>query len=181
MEQIAERAEIGSTTLYRYFPGKDLLILDPFRRSMDLAAALRERPADEPLNIALGAVIHQSVAEVDQEDRVAAIRRIVDDAPVPRARLWDLAAQARSDLQQAIAERMDRAAGDLPVVLTTHLTFAVLQIVDDDGPPGRRHAARSAFADEVLRDLAAAEFVLPALAPPPGAARGRKPSSRRRQ
>src|SRR5690606_3901671 len=53
MEQIAERAELGSSTLYRHFPTKDLLLLDWFVRRFDLAAALRERPDDEPLPIAL--------------------------------------------------------------------------------------------------------------------------------
>ncbi|MFI9388082.1 TetR/AcrR family transcriptional regulator [Kutzneria sp. NPDC052558] len=54
MEQIAERAEIGCSTLYRYFPTKDLLILDLFTRSMNLGARLRAGPVEEPLTIASG-------------------------------------------------------------------------------------------------------------------------------
>ncbi|HEY0261194.1 MAG TPA: helix-turn-helix domain-containing protein, partial [Lacisediminihabitans sp.] len=59
MEEIAERAEVGTTTLYRYFPSKDLILLDPFTKVDAVAGALRGRPADEPIELALGAAIRQ--------------------------------------------------------------------------------------------------------------------------
>ncbi|MBM7789348.1 TetR/AcrR family transcriptional regulator [Tenggerimyces flavus] len=162
MEQIAERAEVGSTTLYRYFPSKDLLILDRFTQSMDLGARLRSRPSTESLSVALGAVIHASIEGfADEDGRVTALRRIVDNAPVPRARLWDLVAQAQSDLESAIAARLDRPPGDLQVVLTATLTFAVFQIAAEKWWAGDHRASRAAVVDEVLRALAASDLVLP--------------------
>jgi AcrR family transcriptional regulator len=164
MEQIAERAEVGSTTLYRYFPSKDLLILDRLRQSMDLGALLRERPADEPLDVALGATIRASLQDAHDEDgRTTALRRIIDNAPVPRARLWELLAQAQRDLESAIAERMDRPADDLPVVLTAGVAFAVFQVAADKWWAGDHGSSAAAVVDEVLRTLGTVEPVIPAL------------------
>lgn len=168
MEQIAERAEVGNTTLYRYFPSKDLLILDPLNESINLGARLRKRPADEPLRVALGAAIHDSLDDVDVDDedgRVAELRRIIDNAPIPRARLWDLAARSQRDLESAIAERTRRQAGDLQVAITAHITFAMFQIAADTWWAGDRDTPPSAIVDEVLRGLSAPELVIPI--PPP--------------
>jgi AcrR family transcriptional regulator len=162
MEQIAARAEIGSTTLYRYFPSKDLLILDRFARSIDLGTLLRDRPAEEPLNVALGAVIRTTLADlVDRDGRLVALRRIVDNAPVPRARLWDLAAQAQSDLKSAIAERVPSTAGELFVSMTAHITYAVFQVIDEIWKASDHHASHSAIAEDVLRTLGTLELVIP--------------------
>ncbi|GAA3709133.1 hypothetical protein GCM10022224_088320 [Nonomuraea antimicrobica] len=166
MEQIAERAEVGSTTLYRYFPSKDLLILDGFTRSMDLGARLRERPAEEPLNVALGAAIHESFADFAIDDgRLAAVRRIVDNAPVPRARLWDLVARSQSDLESAIADRVRRPAGDLLVAMTAHLTFAVYQIAAETWWAGDHQASPTGVVDDLLHTLNTLDLVIPT--PPP--------------
>ena len=171
MEQIAERAEIGSTTLYRYFASKDLLILDPFARSMDLGTSLRGRPATEPLNVALGAAIRKALESIDVgDDRMAAIRRLVDNAPVPRARLFDLLAQAQSKLESAIAARMHRPAGDPLVAMTAHITFAVFQIVAETWWAGDHGVPPSAIVDDVLRTLSTLELVVPAPLPRPDTA-----------
>ena len=65
MEQIAERAEVGTTTLYRYFPTKDQLLLDPLVEAIDPAPYLRARPADERLEISLGEALLAAAAAFD--------------------------------------------------------------------------------------------------------------------
>lgn len=179
MEQIAAKAEIGTTTLYRYFPSKDVLILDPFRRLSDLGTLLGERPVDEPLNLALGAILQQLFQDFDErnDERHTALREIVDSAPVPRARLWDLYAQAQRELERAIAERMHRPAGDLLVAMTAHITFAVLQIAAESRWAGRGHASAAGAIEEMLRTLNTLDLVIPA--PPPTVARTGKTSRRR--
>ena len=62
MEQIAERAEVGTTTLYRYFPTKDQLLLDPLVEAIDPAPYLRARPTDERLEISLGEALLAAAA-----------------------------------------------------------------------------------------------------------------------
>ncbi|GAB3414071.1 TetR/AcrR family transcriptional regulator [Flindersiella endophytica] len=174
MEQIAEQVGIGATTLYRYFPSKDLLILHPFERWMDLATPLRERPAEEPLDVALGVAIHEVCGAFDDKaGRLAEVRGIVDNAPVPRARLWDLAARSQGDLESAIAERMRRPAGDLQVAMTAHITFAVYQITVESWWAGDRRASAAATARKLLRKLGTLDLVVPA-SPADTAARSRR-------
>lgn len=54
MEDVAEAAGIGTSTLYRYFPTKDLLVIDPLAFRGKLAEGLRARPAEESIEVALG-------------------------------------------------------------------------------------------------------------------------------
>ena len=96
---------------------------------------------------------------------MAAIRRIIDNAPVPRARLFDLLAQAQSKLESAIAERMHRPAGDLLVAMTARITFAVFQIVWETWWAGDHDVPPSTIVDDVLGALSNLELVIPA--PPP--------------
>ena len=164
MEQIAAKAEVGTTTLYRYFPSKDLLILARLEQLMDLGGALRERPAEEPLDVALGAAVRKCAQGVAGEDeRDAALRRIVDNSPVPRAMLWDLGARYSGDLKTAIAERMHRPADDLQVVMTAHIAYAVLQAADEARQKaGGDRDTRAAVIDDLLQRLSTLDLVLPA-------------------
>ncbi|MGW1507155.1 TetR/AcrR family transcriptional regulator [Streptomyces mirabilis] len=168
MEQIAAKAEVGTTTLYRYFPSKDLLILARIEQTMDLGGSLRKRPSQEPLDVALGSAISECLQGVGyEEERDTALRRMIDNSPVPRARLWDLAARYLDDLKKAIGERIHRPADDLQVLMTAHLAYAVLQVVaeawrDADGD----RDARARVIDDLLHRLSALDLVLPA--PPAG-------------
>lgn len=169
MEQIAERAEVGTTTLYRYFPTKDLLLLDRIVRGMDLGERLRDRPADEPVGEALTAVLRASAADLDTPGlRIPEIRRLVDVAPVPRARLWDFHSGARSQMEDALAVRMGRDASDLSVRLTAAFALEVLVIAVDARRARDGEISTSALLEEVLAGLPGADLVLPAVPGPAG-------------
>jgi AcrR family transcriptional regulator len=163
MEQIAERAEVGTSTLYRYFPSKDLLLLDRLVQSMEVGIWLRERPDDEPLDEALGRALTAIMERFDDPElRITRIRRVVDEAPVPRARLWDYMLNSRADLEQAIGERMDLAATDLSVRATAGMVFEVIQLVDDERKRHGDGVDSSRLLAEILDGLAQVEVVRPA-------------------
>lgn len=165
MEQIAEAAEVGTTTLYRYFPTKDQLLLDPLVEAIDLAPHLRDRPHDEPLGESLAAALLAAAAAFDGAGaRLAQMRRLVDTAPVARARLWDRVRTLREDLEVVIADRMGESPTTLSVRTTAGLTLDLFQVLDRDADDTRTRADAMA---ELLGGLPASRLVVPALPEPP--------------
>ncbi|MDR6972897.1 helix-turn-helix domain-containing protein [Leifsonia shinshuensis] len=164
MEQIAERAEVGTTTLYRYFPSKDLLLLDRLTATFSFGAYLRARPEREPLGSAMAEALRAMAAETDNpKNRVAQLRRVVDDIPAVRAKVWVIFLEAREDLEEAIAQRMGLQVSDLSVRTTAGMMMDILQLVDDTrkraDPP--KHSVD--ILDHILRELPHAHTVLPEL------------------
>ncbi|MGW5640282.1 TetR/AcrR family transcriptional regulator [Streptomyces sp. NPDC003832] len=111
VEQIAERAEVSPSTVLRYFPAKeDIVLPDPL--GPDLSAGIRERPADEPWADALRQVLERAVLRGLAEDpgtlRLRA--RLVATVPAVRSRLLE----ALSDTGRALAEALAGRAGPDP-------------------------------------------------------------------
>jgi AcrR family transcriptional regulator len=159
MEQIAERAEVGTTTLYRYFPSKDQLLLDPLVEALDPSPYLRARPTDERLEISLGeALIAAAAAFDDAGTYIAEMRRLVDAAAVPRAKLWDRLRTLREDLENVIAERMGRHPDDLSVRATAGLMLDLFHLLDRGTDDGR---TRREVMIDLLRDLPTSTILIP--------------------
>jgi len=133
IEQIAAQAEVGTSTLYRYFPNKDAILLAPIADSVgSLAERLDSRPPDEPLDTALEAAVRDELhAQQAVREQVARLRAQLDVAPGPRARLWDLLAQQRSLLESAIARRAGVPEQELWVCLTAHQAMTIIHIALD--------------------------------------------------
>lgn len=162
MEQIAEAAEVGTTTLYRYFPTKDQLLLDPLVEAIDLAPHLRDRPRDEPLEESLAAALLAAAAAFDGAGtRLTQMRRLVDTAPVARARLWDRVRTLREDLEIVIADRMGRSPTTLSVRATAGLTLDLFHVVDREEDDTR---TRTEAMANLLGELPTSALVVPALA-----------------
>jgi AcrR family transcriptional regulator len=161
MEEIAERAEIGSSTLYRYFPSKDLVILDPLLSFTAMADFLRDRPAEEPLSEALAAVITSALTEFSHDGRLAEVRRIVDASPSPRARLWDVMATSRDDLEHALADRLGVPSTDLSVVLTARNAMIVYELAAEAWWAGDHSRDVADVVAEVLAGVRKATISLP--------------------
>ena len=64
VDQIAEAAGMSRRTFFRYFAGKDELLLERLAEAdAEIADRLRERPADEPAWPALRAALAESVSQ----------------------------------------------------------------------------------------------------------------------
>ncbi len=162
MEQIAEGAEVAPSTLYRYFPSKELLVLDRFLTFADMGDALRARPVDEPVAQSLTIVIRDSMESIVDDPRGAALRRILDEAPAPRARLIDIGNESRSSLEKAIADRIGLPPNDLRVMMASRTALSVYEIVAERWWAGDHSTPRSDVLYDVVRALAQHNQIIPA-------------------
>ncbi|MEV5199794.1 TetR family transcriptional regulator [Streptomyces sp. NPDC053720] len=116
VEQIAAAAEVSPSTVFRYFPAKeDIVLTDEYDRA--LAAALRGRPAGEPplesLRHVLAEVLAELLATGEQELRQRT--RLMVEVPAVRARMTRTMSGTAGVLADAIAARTGREPGDLAV------------------------------------------------------------------
>ena len=164
MEEIAERAEVGTSTLYRYFPAKDQILLGSVDDHLGgLATYLRARPADEPLPVALGNAIRDAAETRPVNDsQLLAIRTIVDRAAAPRARLWDILAKEREELEREIAARLGRQPDDVHVVLTARTALNIMEVASDRWRASDHRTSIAELAESIMTELGATGVVLPA-------------------
>ncbi|MCK8435401.1 TetR family transcriptional regulator [Streptomyces sp. D2-8] len=120
VEQIAERAEVSPSTVFRYFPTKEDIVLtdeyDPLVEEL-----LRARPRDEPVLESLRWSIRQGMtmalaetADSEQDEMILRIRLMVE-VPVLRARMMESMSVTGRLLCRALAERTGRDQDELEV------------------------------------------------------------------
>src|SRR5580700_10427038 len=130
VEDIAEEAGVSARTFNNYFGSKyEAICALGFDRAMRVGAALRERPADEPL---WEAIIQAVMSEYGTADRaldeqwMAGIRLVVG-TPVLRGEYLKVQSMIQYSLAEAIALRSEfsPAASMFPRILAASVTAAV--------------------------------------------------------
>ncbi|MGW7419711.1 TetR/AcrR family transcriptional regulator [Streptomyces sp. NPDC054813] len=153
LEQVAERAEVAVSTVYRYFANKDAILLDPVERTVGvLAGLLRARPESEAVAVSLGRVVRAALdLGPDELARIRRLRAQLDRAPGPRARLWDLVYRERLLLEDAIAERSGR--DPLWNAAAAHLTLTIVGMAHDHARDTLDRTAPADYADRIIAML----------------------------
>ncbi|MCL2544274.1 MAG: TetR family transcriptional regulator [Nocardioidaceae bacterium] len=119
IEQIAEAAEVSPSTVFRYFPTKeDIVVTDEYDPLFE--KLLRERPADEPLLESLRYVLRVGIEqsesgeyETPEESRLR--NRLMVEVPAVRSRMTESMSVTGQMLCRVVAERTGRDPDDLEV------------------------------------------------------------------
>jgi AcrR family transcriptional regulator len=161
LDQVADRAEVAVSTVYRYFANKDAILLDPIERNLNaLADLFRTRPESEDVAVSLGCTVHATLsAGAEYFGRLRRLRAQLDVAPGPRARLWDLVHRQRLLLEEAIAARSGR--DQLWNAAAAHLTMMIITMALDHERDSLDEATPADYADQIIEMLHGNDNPLP--------------------
>lgn len=167
VEAIAEAAEIGPRTLYRYFPSKDLILLGPITGIGDFSAAFSRHAVNLPVEEALAeAILEWAKWQDTNSEEVLLVRSLIDQAPIARAKLWDIVHQAERDLKARLAEKLHLPEDDLRVVLSARqVLLTIIGTVADRWRAGAGRSSCVEDAKQAIRMFERQKVLMPRKAP----------------
>ena len=159
VEQVAEAAGMSRRTFFRYFTGKDELVLERLIESGDrIAAALRARPATEPAWPALRNAFEETVLLQERyADRSRPLQLMLRDEPGVRVAVLERRRRWQQLLTPLVAERLPersrRRTPDLRAAALTASALSCLEIAQETWAehPGARLAG---LLDETMATVA---------------------------
>ncbi|MEU3303982.1 TetR family transcriptional regulator [Streptomyces sp. NPDC006678] len=116
IEQIAAAAEVSPSTVFRYFPSKeDIVLAGEYDEAIE--RALRTRPVDEPPLDSLRAILTAAVSRMlENEPQEMHLRtKLMTEVPALRARMTESMAETSQSLARPLADRAGRDPDDLEV------------------------------------------------------------------
>jgi AcrR family transcriptional regulator len=141
VRDIAEAADVSTTTLFKHFPGKEALVFDEDAdNEAALVAAVRDRAPGQSIFAALRDFLLRGIAGTGDID---AFIRLIEDTPELRAyshRMW---MRYEAALARAIAEQAGVPADDTACAALAHFILETRNLARGQANP--RHAVQSAF------------------------------------
>ncbi|MDX6279393.1 MAG: hypothetical protein QOH03_464 [Kribbellaceae bacterium] len=141
VEQIAAAAEVGPSTLYRYYPTKETLVLEFVEDSMFGALNwFREQPGDLDLPDGLQSVIELVLDQLERNpDRVRAVYELAGQTPSVSAHLAEVTWRWRNELTVELAGRLAGDSVEFTAALAAGAVMNIIEVVVQtwvDNPDG---------------------------------------------
>lgn len=155
IEQIAARADVSPRTFFRYFRGKDDLVLAELEQRLDqLLTLLRARPAAEPAFDALAAALLGLAAEMTgHREQARRLHALMRQSPGLLAANM-LALQAwETTLVGELATRADLPPDDLRARVWTGAALTALRVASDVWLEGDAEGPLGPLLDDALGAL----------------------------
>jgi AcrR family transcriptional regulator len=163
MEAIAEVADISPSTLYRYFPSKDSIVLSSFmgntaKFSEVFALRVKELPVERALAEAIFAVL---AVEDEKPEHASLVRTILGQSPVARARLWDYLGEQQRQLIQQLAASLGTKEDDPGINLAARIALEVLLATADIWRASKGQVSSRATAERLMQLLRSGGVLFP--------------------
>ncbi|MFI9243852.1 TetR/AcrR family transcriptional regulator [Streptomyces sp. NPDC053086] len=145
IREIADAADVSTTTLFKHFPVKEALVFDEEAdQEAALLTAVRERPEGRSIPAALREhALRSRVTATDGDPRFAAFLRLVNDTPALRDYLQKMWLRHTAALAQVIAEESGLAADDPACTALAHFALEAPRAAQGHDNP--RQAVTRAF------------------------------------
>lgn len=145
IREIADAADVSTTTLFKHFPVKEALVFDEDAdQEARLLAAIRERPQGQSIPAALREhALRHRIAVVDYDAGFAEFTELVDNTPALRdyaQRMW---LRHETALARAIAEESGLPADDPACAALAHFALEAPRAARSSQDP--REAVKRAF------------------------------------
>jgi AcrR family transcriptional regulator len=163
VEAIAEAVEIGPRTLYRYFASKDLILLGPLTGDLDFSAVFARHAINLPVEEALAeAILEWAKWQDANSEEILLVLSLIEQAPIARAKLWDIVNQQERSLTARLAEKLHLPEGDLRVVLSSrHVLLTIIQTVAEQSRASAGRSSSIEYAKQAMRMFEEHKVLLP--------------------
>jgi AcrR family transcriptional regulator len=164
VEQIAAAAEVGPSTLYRYYPTKEALVLEFVDVCLaDAVNWFHEQPAME-LPEGLQTVIERVLEQLETNpDRVRAVFDLAEQSSSVSAHLNELIWRFRTDLADELVRRLpgDPHRAEFVAALSAGIAMNIIETVVRVWVEGSSPTEAKVLARQAMRLLRTGEIPLP--------------------
>jgi AcrR family transcriptional regulator len=146
VDEIAAAADTTKRTFFDYFPSKEEVIAAwQADFGTALAAAVRQRPENEPLTVSVERAFLAAISEA-AKPRSIAIARLIENTPALRAREHLKYARLEEMLADALIERVQDPEGRFRARMLAVIIIGALRLSSDDSGMEKRNSNKEVLA-----------------------------------